>query len=94
MSKTVELPFRPEDMRRRAREAFRDESYDWTEVLKVMTEAMESHPFWKRLEGTPLENDLPVRAAKAFFNIVKDDDRLSADVSMEPTVPQPANTSR
>ena len=48
----------------------KDESYDWTEVLKVMTEAMESHPFWKRLEGTPLENDLPVRAAKAFFNIV------------------------
>ena len=94
MSKTVTLPFSPEDIRRRAREAFRDEPFDWTEVLKVMTERMQAHPDWKRVEGTPLENDLPVRAAKAFFDIVKVDDRLSADVSVEPTVPQPANTSR
>jgi hypothetical protein len=69
----------PEDMRRRAREAFRDEPYDWTEVLKVMTERMESHPWWKRIEGTPLANDLPVRATKAFFEIVNGAKHESSD---------------
>jgi hypothetical protein len=44
-------------------------------VLKVMTERMQSHPWWgKRVEGTPLENDLPVRAAKAFFEMVNGPD--------------------
>jgi hypothetical protein len=71
VSRTVKLPFSSEDMMRKARKAFRDEPYDWTAVLKVMTEAMESHPWWKRVKGTPLENDLPVCAAKAFFEMVE-----------------------
>ncbi len=37
---------------------------DFTAMLKAMTETMREHPFWDRLVvGTPLENDLPVRAA-------------------------------
>ena len=36
----------------------------YAEVLKAMTEEMRAHPWWrKQVEGTPLENDLPVRAA-------------------------------
>lgn len=71
MSKTVKLPFSREEMLEKSRKLFKDEPYDWTEVLKVMTEAMQSHPNWqRRIKGTPLENDLPVRAAKAFFEMV------------------------
>ena len=84
MNRTVKLPFDPEDMKRKAREAFQDQPYDWTEVLKIMTEAMQSHPWWKRrVEGTPLENDLPVRAAKAFFEMVEGE-TMSAN---RPTTP-------
>ena len=52
-----------------AREAFSHEPWDWTEVLKVMTKTMEEHPFWPKVQGTPLENDLPVRASKVFFTL-------------------------
>lgn len=33
------------------------------DVLSKMETAMKAHPFWKRCEGTPLANDLPVIAA-------------------------------
>ena len=39
-------------------------------MLKVITESMESHPWWSRLEGTPLANDLPVRAAVAAMKAI------------------------
>ena len=52
-----------------ARNAFRAEPWDWTEVLLVMSQAMEAHPLWSEVQRTPLENDLPVRAAKAFFEL-------------------------
>lgn len=71
MSKTVKLSFSREDMLARSRELFKDEPFDWTEVLRVMTKAMQSHPDWRRVVGTPLENDLPVRAAEVFFEIVE-----------------------
>ena len=37
---------------------------DFTAALAAMRAAMHAHPFWRRAEGTPLENDLPVIAAK------------------------------
>ena len=37
---------------------------DYTEMLKLITDAMSSHIRWEDyVVGTPLENDLPVRAA-------------------------------
>lgn len=39
-------------------------------MLKVITDAMESHPWWDRVEGTPLANDLPVRAAVAAMKAI------------------------
>lgn len=39
------------------------ETDEFTDMLKAMTDAMREHPFWDRcVAGTPLENDLPVRA--------------------------------
>ena len=38
---------------------------DWTVTLSQMSEAMAKHDWWEaRIAGTPLENDLPVIAAK------------------------------
>jgi hypothetical protein len=39
------------------------EAMPFHEVLRLMRETMESHSFWRKAVGTPLENDLPVRAA-------------------------------
>ena len=71
MSNTVKLPFSHADMLARARKAFKDEPYDWTEVLQLMTKTMQEHSWWHKVQGTPLENDLPVRAAEMFFEIVE-----------------------
>ena len=37
---------------------------DFTSALRVMREEMMRHPHWRRVEGTPLANDLPVVAAR------------------------------
>ena len=39
-------------------------------MLKVITEAMESHPWWNRVEGTPLANDLPIRATVSAMKAI------------------------
>jgi hypothetical protein len=37
---------------------------DWNETLERMVVELSSHPWWDRMvKGTPLENDIPVRAA-------------------------------
>jgi hypothetical protein len=54
-----------------SRDLLGEEPFEWTEVLRVMTERMRAHPDWDRVVGTPLENDLPVRAAEAFFHLVE-----------------------
>ena len=42
---------------------------NWTTVLQKITKAMETHEWWgRRIVGTPLENDLPVRATKVILN--------------------------
>ena len=46
-------------------------SPDFTTMLKAITSAMETHPWWHRVDGTPLANDLPVRAAVAAMKLLK-----------------------
>ena len=46
-------------------------SPDFTTMLKAITSAMETHPWWHRIEGTPLANDLPVRAAVAAMKMLE-----------------------
>jgi hypothetical protein len=41
------------------------------EILLAMREAMESHPFWRKVEHTPAENDLPVRAASVAQRLLQ-----------------------
>ena len=43
---------------------------DWTETLARMVETMSSHPDWRKCMGTPLGNDLPVRAAKVAHELM------------------------
>ena len=39
-----------------------------TEMLKLISDVMEEHPGWERyIRHTPLENDLPVRAANVVM---------------------------
>ena len=46
---------------------------DFTEVLKRMKHIMQAHPWWKkRIDGTPLANDLPVRAAVECCEIIRE----------------------
>lgn len=47
------------------------------EVLKLMRETMESHPFWRKVDGTPAANDLPVRAAVVAMELLITHDTLS-----------------
>jgi hypothetical protein len=35
----------------------------YSDILAAMKKAMRSHPFWRKVVGTPAETDLPVRAA-------------------------------
>jgi hypothetical protein len=41
------------------------------EALAKMREVMEAHPFWHKARGTPLENDLPVRAAEVALGMME-----------------------
>lgn len=40
------------------------------DALKKMRETMEAHPFWRKAVGTPLENDMPVRAAEVALAMI------------------------
>jgi len=52
------------EISRRVQFAFQQTDRSFPAVLKDMTETFEAHPWWgKVVEGTPLENDIPVRAA-------------------------------
>lgn len=50
---------------------------DFVMALKLAKEKFHSHPHWRRLEGTPWENDAPVIAATLMTNaqraVTKDD---------------------
>lgn len=37
---------------------------DLSQTIQAMRAAMEAHPFWRKVVGTPAENDLPVIAAE------------------------------
>lgn len=40
----------------------------FVEALRDMRAAMVAHPWWRKVQGTPAENDLPVRAASLAMN--------------------------
>lgn len=49
------------------------EEPSWTDVYKRMSHMLSAHPWWKkRCEGTPLENDLIVRATFESIEIIKE----------------------
>ena len=46
---------------------------DYTAIWKRMKHMMEAHPWWrKRIDGTPLATDLPVRAAVECIEIIRE----------------------
>ena len=46
---------------------------DFTKVLQRMQHIMKAHPWWKkRIDGTPLATDLPVRAAVECCEIIRE----------------------
>jgi hypothetical protein len=61
----------------------------FTDALPKMRAAMESHPFWRKAVGTPLENDLPVRAAEVATGMLRD-----AALSTPPSVVELLETLR
>lgn len=71
------LPFWAGDLLSRAADALETQAPVETvprpqfhEVLKLMRETMESHPFWRKVVGTPAVNDLPVRAAAVACDLL------------------------
>lgn len=44
---------------------------DFPAMLMAITDTMAAHPWWRSVEGTPLANDLPVRAAVAAMRLVE-----------------------
>lgn len=71
------LPFWVGDLLSRAADALETQAPAETaprpqfhEVLKLMRETMESHPFWRKVVGTPAVNDLPVRAAVVAMDLL------------------------
>ena len=55
---------------------------DFTAALAEMRAAMHAHPFWRRAEGTPLETDLPVIAAKIAVKWLLAARQVERDVEM------------
>ena len=52
------------EISKRVQCAFQQTDRGFHAMLKDMNEAMKEHPWWSKVvEGTPLENDIPVRAA-------------------------------
>ena len=45
---------------------------DFVHALQTATARFKDHPHWRRLEGTPWENDAPVIAADLMCAILRD----------------------
>lgn len=60
---------------------------NFTDALSVATARFASHPMWKRLEGTPWQNDAPAIAAELILAALTAA-KLNADGALKASVPE------